>query len=70
MSTATKPILSVTVSLEIEVEYDPFSGRTKQQFAESLQDDLHDALILWPLFTSLHIFFFYKSYISYIRLII
>lgn len=45
MSTATKPVLSVTVSLEIEVEYDPFSGRTKQQFADSLEDDLHDALL-------------------------
>ena len=37
MSTATKPVLNVTVSLEIEVEYDPFSGRTKQQLADKKQ---------------------------------
>ena len=45
MDTATKPVLSINLSFEIEVEYDPFSGRTREQFAESLVDDLHDALL-------------------------
>ena len=45
MDTATKPVLNVVLDFQIEVEYDPFSGRTKEQFTESLVDDLHDALL-------------------------
>jgi hypothetical protein len=45
VDTASKPVLSVSLNFEIEVEYDPFSGRTKEQFTESLVDDLHDALL-------------------------
>ena len=45
METATKPVLSVAVNFEIEVEYDAFSNRTKEEFVESLLDDLHDALL-------------------------
>ena len=45
MDTATKPVLNVVIDFQIEVEYDPFSGRTKEQFTESLVDDLHDALL-------------------------
>lgn len=45
MDTATKPVLSVGLNFEIEVEYNAFSGRTKEQFVESLVDDLHDALL-------------------------
>tara|TARA_R100000406_G_scaffold91994_1_gene80420 strand:+ start:106 stop:309 length:204 start_codon:yes stop_codon:yes gene_type:complete len=45
VDTATKPVLNVVLDFQIEVEYDPFSGRTKEQFTESLVDDLHDALL-------------------------
>lgn len=45
MDTATKPVLSVALNFEIEVEYDAFAGRSKEQFVESLVDDLHDALL-------------------------
>jgi len=30
--------------VDIEVEYDSFAGKTKEQFADSLEDDLHLAL--------------------------
>ena len=39
--------LSAVLNFEIEVEYDAFSGRTKEQFVESLVDDLHDALLIF-----------------------
>jgi len=29
----------------MEVDYDPFKGRTPEQFAEIIQDDLHNALL-------------------------
>ena len=45
METAAKPVLNIVINLEIEVEYDPFCGRTQQQFSESLLDDLHDSLL-------------------------
>jgi hypothetical protein len=40
----SKPFVSIRFSLEMEVDYDPFKGRTPEQFAEILQDDLHIAL--------------------------
>lgn len=40
----SKPILTVRLSVEFEVEYDPFTGRTPEQFADIIDDDLHRAL--------------------------
>jgi hypothetical protein len=40
----SKPILTVRLSVEFEVEYDPFTGRTPEQFADIIEDDLHRAL--------------------------
>ena len=40
----SKPILTVRLSVEFEVEYDPFTGRTPKQFADIIDDDLHRAL--------------------------
>ena len=40
----SKPILTVKLSVEFEVEYDPFTGRTPEQFADIIEDDLHRAL--------------------------
>ena len=45
METAAKPCLSIKYEVEIEVDYDPFQGKTKQQFAQSLEDDLHSVLL-------------------------
>lgn len=41
----SKPFVLVRFSLEMEVDYDPFKGRTPEQFAEIIQDDLHNALL-------------------------
>ena len=38
------PIASITFQVDIEVEYDPFKGRTPEQFADLIEDDLHSAL--------------------------
>ena len=37
-------IASITLQVELEVEYDPFKGRTPEQFADLIEDDLHSAL--------------------------
>lgn len=37
----TKPIAQIHLSVEFEVEYDPFEGRTLADFASNLEDDLH-----------------------------
>ena len=39
-----KPIITVKLSLEFEVEYDSFQGRTPLEFADIIDDDLHRAL--------------------------
>lgn len=41
----SKPFVLVRFSLEMEVDYDPFKGRTPEQFAEIIEDDLHNALL-------------------------
>lgn len=40
----SKPFVTVRFSLEIEADYDPFKGRTPEEFAQIIQDDLHVAL--------------------------
>jgi len=40
----TQSIASIKFELEIEVQYDPFKGRTPEEFADLIQDDLHSAL--------------------------
>lgn len=37
----TKPIAQIHLSVEFEVEYNPFEGRTLTDFASNLEDDLH-----------------------------
>ena len=44
MQTEAKPLLSIKYTLEFEIEYDPFKGKNPEEFAESLEDDLHGAL--------------------------
>ena len=40
----SEPFVSIRFSLEMEVDYDPFKGRTPEEFAEIIHDDLHLAL--------------------------
>ena len=38
------PTASIKLQVEIEVKYDPFKGRTPEQFADLIGEDLHSAL--------------------------
>lgn len=42
-----KPTISISFHVELEMEYNPFDGRTEKQFAEIVHDDLIDSL--WEL---------------------
>ena len=45
MDTVPKPVLNITISFEIEVEYDSFSGKTTEEVAVQLQDDIHETIL-------------------------
>jgi hypothetical protein len=38
------PRLTVSFAVELEVEYDSFGGKTPEQLAETLQDEMDDLL--------------------------
>ncbi len=40
----TKPLAQIKFLVELEIEYDPFQGRTPKEFAEIVHDDLIDSL--------------------------
>lgn len=40
----SKPVAQMKFHLELEVAYDPFQGRTPEEFAEVVHDDLHRVL--------------------------
>lgn len=44
METIVQPAVRVTFQIEIELEFDSFKGKTPQQFAENVEDDMMDAL--------------------------
>jgi hypothetical protein len=44
MEPITVPKITVSFAVDLEVEYDAFSGRTSQEMAELLQDKLDDLL--------------------------
>ena len=44
METVPVPKLTVSFAVDIEVAYNSFSGKTAEEIAESLQDELHDLL--------------------------
>ena len=44
METVPVPKLTVSFAVDIEVEYNSFSGKTAEEISESLQDELHDLL--------------------------
>ena len=40
----SKPSVVVTFNLELEADYNPFDGRTPEEFADLLEEDLHVCL--------------------------
>lgn len=44
MKTAPLPVLRAKFVFEVECEYNPFSGKDQEDFAISLQDEMHDLL--------------------------
>ena len=44
MEPVTVPKLTVSFAVDIELSYNSFSGKTADEIAESLQDEIHDLL--------------------------
>ena len=44
MKSEPKPKVTVSFAVDLELDYDPFSGRTPQDIAVALQDELDDLL--------------------------
>lgn len=44
MEPITVPKLTISFAVDIEVAYNSFSGKTDDEIAEALQDELHDLL--------------------------
>jgi hypothetical protein len=45
MKTAPKPILQIQFELDIEMEYDPFQGRTSAQVVSLIEDKLAEVIM-------------------------
>lgn len=39
------PVLTVSFTVEIEIEYNPFEGRTSEELAIGLQDEIEDLIL-------------------------
>ena len=44
MKPITVPKLTVSFAVDVEVEYNSFNGKTTDDIAEALQDEMHDLL--------------------------
>ena len=44
MDTVAVPKLTVSFAVDVEVEYNSFGGKTADEIADSLQDEIHDLL--------------------------
>ena len=44
MKPITVPKLTVSFAVDVEVEYNSFNGKTTDEIAEALQDEIHDLL--------------------------
>lgn len=44
MEPITVPKITISYAVDLDVEYDPFSGRTAQEMAELIEDKLTDLL--------------------------
>lgn len=42
MEPITVPKLTVSFAVDVEVEYNSFGGKTADEIAEALQDEMHD----------------------------
>jgi hypothetical protein len=45
MEPKTLPCITVSFSVDLELEFDPFKGKTEKDFAIAVEDDLIDALL-------------------------
>lgn len=45
METIVKPSITVSFQIDIDLEFDSFKGKTPQQFAQNVEDDVIDALL-------------------------
>lgn len=44
MESISVPTVTVTLAIDIDLEYDPFKGKSPAEFAALVEDDIHDAL--------------------------
>jgi hypothetical protein len=44
MEAPTKTTLDLRITLDFEIEWDSFKGRTKEQFIHMVEDDVFDAV--------------------------
>ena len=44
MKTVPVPKLTLSFAVDVEVEYNSFGGKTADEIADALQDELHDLL--------------------------
>jgi|694.fasta_scaffold150026_6 hypothetical protein len=44
MEAPAKNLLDLRVTIDLEIEWDAFKGRTKEQFIQMIEDDIHDAI--------------------------
>ena len=54
MKTIPVPKLTVSFAVDLEVEYNSFGGKTAEEIAEALQDELHDLLFELPQVTGVY----------------
>ena len=44
MEAPVKNLLDLKLIIDLEIEWDAFKGRTKEQFIQMVEDDIHDAI--------------------------
>lgn len=54
MEPVVVPKLSVVFSVELEVEYNSFGGKTPDELIEALQDEMHELLFELPQVTGVY----------------
>jgi hypothetical protein len=54
MEPVVVPKLLVTFSVELDVEYNSFGGKTEDEIVEALQDEMHDLLFELPQVTGVY----------------
>lgn len=45
METEAKPTVTVSLAIDLDLEYNPFTAGTSQEFAERVEDDVIDTLL-------------------------